>query len=390
MKPNKKSIINKLLLTMVFLLLVIAILVIRGQAKSQNIVLKMKDGLENPEILEYYKQDIIDVETITKGSIKIKYYDVDLNEDGLMDKIVHIASPLHTGAHGDSLHILINQGESYENILCLTIFLYEEGIGGTPTEVGEIYIMPEKTNGFHNIRIISAVYGNETIWQYSEGSYERAIAENEVVAEDYIYKILIPENLTGPKKGLPLKNGISANMISIDNEEEQIARKDEFNYEPYLHKIWIPESWKGTDLGVSYDDTISFYISNIDRGYMEGKVTEGGSIEPGDGAPRFSGEVKNGIAKCHFQNDYGNEGEMELVFNNEGEIQVTLTYIKLNNPEKIEKIKAGSIYKPYNLEDEKDTVTVISEVKTNINSWGNVKLVVGRFDTTRAFMVWLI
>ena len=209
--------------------------------------------------------------------------------------------------------------------------------------------------------------------------------KSEVVVDDYLYKILIPKNLTGSEKGLPLKNRISANMISIDNEEEQIERKDEFNYEPYLHKIWIPESWKGTDSGVSYDDTISFYISNIDGGYIEGKVTEGGSIEPGDGAPRFSGEVKNGIAKCHFQNDYGNEGEMELAFNNEDEIQVTLTYIKLNNPEKIEKIKAGSIYKPYNLEDKKDTVTVISEVKININSWGNVKLVVGRFDTTRAF-----
>ena len=209
--------------------------------------------------------------------------------------------------------------------------------------------------------------------------------KDEIVADDYLHKIWIPKNLAGSDKGLFPNNEVFANIISIDVENEKIAGKDEFNYEPYLHKIWIPESWKGTDSDVSYDDTISFYISNIDGGYIEGKVTEGGSIEPGDGAPRFSGEVKNGIAKCHFQNDYGNEGELELVFNNEDEMQVTLTYIKLNNPEKIEKIKAGSIYKPYNLGDEKDTVTVISEVKTNINSWGNVKLVVGRFDTTRAF-----
>lgn len=209
--------------------------------------------------------------------------------------------------------------------------------------------------------------------------------KDEIVADDYLHKIWIPKNLAGSGKGLFPNNEVFANIISIDVENEKIAGKDEFNYEPYLHKIWIPESWKDTDSGISYDDTISFYISNIDGGYIEGKVTEGGSIEPGDGATQFSGEVKNGIAKCHFQNDYGNEGELELVFNNKDEIQVTLNYIKLSNPEKIEEIKAGSIYKPYNLEDKKDTVTVISEVKTNINSWGNVKLVVGRFDTTRAF-----
>lgn len=56
MKPNKKMVINKLLIAMFFLLLVIVIFVIWVKTRNQNIVLKMKDGLENPDILEYYKQ----------------------------------------------------------------------------------------------------------------------------------------------------------------------------------------------------------------------------------------------------------------------------------------------------------------------------------------------
>lgn len=173
MKPNKKSIINKLLLTMVFLLLVIVMLVIWAQSKSQNIVLEMKDGFENPEILEYYKQDIIDVETITTSKrISIKYYDTDLNEDGLMDKIVYISSPLHTGTHGDSLHVLLNEGDSYRKLLLLTVLLFEDCFEEGDTKMGEMFIMPQKTNGFHNIEIFNLRFENRLILRYSDGKYQ--------------------------------------------------------------------------------------------------------------------------------------------------------------------------------------------------------------------------
>ena len=61
--------------------------------------------------------------------------------------------------------------------------------------------------------------------------------ENEVVAEDYLYKILIPENLTGSEKGFPFKNGISANMISIDAddiEDAELFSDGELVYNDYF------------------------------------------------------------------------------------------------------------------------------------------------------------
>lgn len=152
MKSNKKSMINKLLVMMVFLLLVIVMIIIRVRSGNQNIVLEMKDGLENPDILEYYKQDIKDVKTITNSKmIYIKYYDVDLNEDGLVDKIVYIRSPLHSGAHGDNLAILLHEDESYKEIFSITIPLMCQDVD--MTAIGEMYILNNKTNGFYDIKL---------------------------------------------------------------------------------------------------------------------------------------------------------------------------------------------------------------------------------------------
>ena len=181
MKLNKKLMIIKLLIAMFFLLSVIIILVVWVSPRNQNIVLKMKDGLENPEILEYYKQDIIDVKTITNSKIiEIKYYDIDLNDDGLMDKIVYIASPLHSGSHGDSFNILINNGESYDRIVYWTLLLWDQYYDENEeevVEVGELYVLPEKTNGFHNIEIFSLRFGNRLLLTYEDGKYQMEIIE---------------------------------------------------------------------------------------------------------------------------------------------------------------------------------------------------------------------
>ena len=124
--------INKLLVMMVFLLLVIVMIIIRVRSGNQNIVLEMKDGLENPDILEYYKQDIKDVKTITNSKmIYIKYYDVDLNEDGLA--------------------ILLHEDESYKEIFSITIPLMCQDVD--MTAMGEMYILNNKTNGFYDIKL---------------------------------------------------------------------------------------------------------------------------------------------------------------------------------------------------------------------------------------------
>lgn len=181
MKLSKKSIIIKLLIIILLLVIAAAIGIVWIREKEQNIVLKMKDGLENPEILEFYKQDIIDVKTITNSKIiEIKYYDIDLNDDGLMDKLVYIESPLHSGSMGNSFNILINNGESYDRILYCTLLLWDQYYDENWEEfeeVGELYVLPEKTNGFHNIEIFSLRFGNRLLLTYEDGKYQMEIIE---------------------------------------------------------------------------------------------------------------------------------------------------------------------------------------------------------------------
>lgn len=86
--------------------------------QKENILLHLRNGLEEPAITAYYHQDIEDVKKISNGDIRIEYYDVDLNGDGVEDKIVTIRSPLHFGSMGDSFQILLNDGiDNYESIL---------------------------------------------------------------------------------------------------------------------------------------------------------------------------------------------------------------------------------------------------------------------------------
>lgn len=170
MQLNRK-ICKRGMAVMVLLVMLIFILL---KTKNKNIVLYMQDGFEDSDIVQYFKQDIEDVEALTNGSIRIKYYDFDINDDGFTDKIVYIASPLHSGAHGDSLRILVYNGESYEEVLSMTALLWEQyrEKGFEVTEMGELYIMPEKTNGFYDIKVKGFRFDNELILKYKDGFYQ--------------------------------------------------------------------------------------------------------------------------------------------------------------------------------------------------------------------------
>ena len=111
---------------------------------TEDIMLNMRDGLENPTILEIYAQDIYDVEAITNSKIiHINYVEFDLNSDGIMDKIVIIESSLHSGTRGNSLKFLIgNESGTYQEISGPVIHLYSA------------YILENKTNGFHDILVV--------------------------------------------------------------------------------------------------------------------------------------------------------------------------------------------------------------------------------------------
>lgn len=127
----------------------------------------MKDAMADEEIVQFYEEDIQQVELLTNGDITIKSCDVDLNEDGLPDRLVSIISPLHSGSHGDTFHILLNEEGILKKICSITLRLYEQSVDFPLA--GEIYILDKQSSGFHDIQIITDE--NSFILCYEDGGY---------------------------------------------------------------------------------------------------------------------------------------------------------------------------------------------------------------------------
>ena len=134
---------------------------------SDNIMLSMKDGKADSIVSKIYAEDISDAVTITfSKTIAIEYFDYDLNSDGIIDKIVTIRSPLHSGSGGDTVDFLIgNSDGTYRRISALVLRLYDVGGDIEDNENASIYILESKTNGFYDILIKNAgsVLGNREI-----------------------------------------------------------------------------------------------------------------------------------------------------------------------------------------------------------------------------------
>lgn len=110
-----------------------------------------KDGLNDDILKEYYKQDIEEVTSITTAKhIVIRYFDYDFNSDDLTDKFVIVASPLHSGLGGDTIDILINNGDgTYSDVAGYIMRILNHS---TMEIVSSIYISTP-TNGYHDIKI---------------------------------------------------------------------------------------------------------------------------------------------------------------------------------------------------------------------------------------------
>ena len=117
-----------------------------------DIMLNMLNGNKNSVVSEIYARDIMDVENLTFAKkIIIEYYDCDLNSDGIVDKIVTVRSPLHSGSHGDTLDFLIGNGDgTYQQISGLIVQLYAQGEGYQSTSM---YLLDSETDGFYDILI---------------------------------------------------------------------------------------------------------------------------------------------------------------------------------------------------------------------------------------------
>ena len=137
-------------------------------ASNVNILPFMQDGLCDADILEYYKENIADVKALTEGNMTIYYYNLDLNADNRVDKLVILKSPLHSASYGDMLNILIGEENGYKEVLTGTYRLITQ-LENEP--LGEVYILKSESNGFRDIKMISD--GKEILLKYENGRYQQ-------------------------------------------------------------------------------------------------------------------------------------------------------------------------------------------------------------------------
>lgn len=168
--------------------------------------------------------------------------------------------------------------------------------------------------------------------------------------------------------------------------------KKNTNYDEYLYKIWIPQEWNAVNDYNGSNKFFSFYITEIEDGKIEGRISTQGivetacyyySLEEGIYASgNFTGTIRNGIAKCDFCDVDGSKGSFELVLRNGGEVKAIFEFENNISGKQL----ASSVYnfRAYNLSDKKE-VTIIEKCEADLNSWGRVQIVSGRYDTGKKY-----
>lgn len=155
-------------------------------------------------------------------------------------------------------------------------------------------------------------------------------------------------------------------------------KPDIFNYDEYMNKIWIPVEWSGAHVGEVKTDLISFCITNIENGIIEGRIATDFIADPSLDLRSFSGTIRNGSGECQFVDKLENERSFRLILAEKESITVELQHMK-NGRLVSEKVD----YKPYNLSDIAAPITINTLVETDLNLWGNIQIAGGRYDTRR-------
>lgn len=136
-----------------------------------NILEYLQDGMENPAIVNYYQEEINDVMTISVSKqIAIRYYETDLNDDGMKDLIVLILSPFHSGSHGDTFDILFNNKNNYTENEVGYIFRLISSSTNDYLPFGQVYVLNSKTNGYHDLEIFTDE--RHFFLKYQKGAYQ--------------------------------------------------------------------------------------------------------------------------------------------------------------------------------------------------------------------------
>lgn len=162
MKLNKKHLISAISLGL-------GVIMLTGFSAckvERNELDYMVNGEENSVVNEFYYSDRQDVESVSEVKMVLKYVDVDLNDDGLDDKFVIIRSPIHSGSHGDTFEILLNDNGNYEPVFNGVFRLYSQEW----ESVGTVTVLNETNNGLKNIMIKSSE--EPIVIQFNGNSYQ--------------------------------------------------------------------------------------------------------------------------------------------------------------------------------------------------------------------------
>lgn len=173
------------------------------------------------------------------------------------------------------------------------------------------------------------------------------------------------------------------NKPSVSPSGDNITAID---YNKYIKKIWVVESWDGG----AYD-YFSFFISKIENGIIEGKLSTRSiaqpdfyfySLEPSKYLGDLSGTVHNDVAECQFSDKVGNRGNVTLLFKENDEIEATIEYMDKGQAYKEFSLDGKYLFRPYNLEDIKGfTLSEEFSFEADLNFWGSVDFVSGNENT---------
>lgn len=169
--------------------------------------------------------------------------------------------------------------------------------------------------------------------------------------------------------------------IMINPLEGLINVEDVFDYNDYLNKIWIPQEWGEESVSPRRGEGISFIITDIKNGRIEGKITPGYVADPSNERIRFWGTIQNGIGYCKMVDEQGGISDFTIMFQN-GEIQTKFTVVSTRMSE-FANVAIKERYQTYNLEDINQEITINDSKEINTNMYGEADVVVGKRDSSR-------
>ena len=172
--------------------------------------------------------------------------------------------------------------------------------------------------------------------------------------------------------------------IMMNPLEGLIKVEDVFDYNNYLNKIWIPQKWGKESVSPRTGEGISFIVTDIKNGRIEGKITPEYVADPSNKRINFWGTIQNGIGYCKIVDEQGEMSEFTIMFQN-GEIQIEFTVVSTWMSE-FANINIQERYQTYNLEDINQEITINASKEINTNMYGDGTVVVGKHDSSRRFV----